>query len=365
MEFIDLKAQYARIREDVQRRIDAVFAHGRFILGPEVAELEAGLARFVGVPHCIAVASGTDALLMAYLALDLKPGDEIITTPFSFAAAVEMALLLGVKPVYADIDPRSYNLDPAKVEAAITPRTRALVPVSLYGQCADFEALLPVAERHGLAVIEDAAQAFGATFNGRKACAFGHIATTSFFPAKPLGAYGDAGACFTHDAALAERLRELRVHGQGPGTYHHRRLGINGRLDTLQAAVLLAKLAVYPQEIGWRQAAAERYHRLLEGIVPTPWIDPRGTSVWAQYTVEVDQREAVREAMQAHGIPTAIHYPKPLPEQPAYRDPAARVPVCARAAQRVLSLPMHPDLTAAQQRRVVEALERALEQVTA
>lgn len=359
MQFIDLKAQYARIRDDVQRRIDAVFEHGRFIMGPEVAALERELAEFTGARHCIGVSNGTDALLLAMLALELKPGDEVITTPFSFAAAAEVTLLLGCKPVYVDIDARSYNMDPALLEAAITPRTRAIVPVSLYGQCADYDAIGDIARARSIPVIEDAAQAFGATIGERRACSFGDIATTSFFPAKPLGAYGDAGACFTDDDALAERLRMLRVHGQGQGTYNHQRIGINGRLDSLQAAVLQAKLAVYPQEIEWRQAAAQRYAELLDGLVRTPYVAPGYTSVWAQYTIEVDERDAVRAAMQAAGIPTAVHYPQALPRLPAFRDDTAQTPVSDAAAARVLSLPMHPDLSAAQQRQVADALRQA------
>lgn len=363
MQFIDLQAQYARVRADVHRRMDAVFAHGRFIMGPEVEELERALADYCGVRHCIGVSNGTDALLMAMLALELKPGDEIITTPFSFAAAVEMALLLGCRPVYADIDAHTYNIDPERIEAAITPRTRAILPVSLYGQCADMPRIRAIADAHRLPVIEDAAQAFGATCGGRRACSFGDIATTSFFPAKPLGAYGDAGACFTDDDALAARLRELRVHGQGPGPYNHLRLGINGRLDTLQAAILLAKHAVYPQEIAWRQAAAARYDSMLEGLVPTPTVAEGYGSVWAQYTIEVEERAAVQRAMAAAGIPTAVHYPMSLPHQPAYRDATAEVPVSDAAAARVLSLPMHPDLSEAQQRQVVDALRQALKAV--
>jgi UDP-2-acetamido-2-deoxy-ribo-hexuluronate aminotransferase len=358
MQFIDLARQQALIRADIDRRIDAVLAHGRYIMGPEVAELEERLAARVGVDHCIGVASGTDALLIAMMALGIGRGDEIITTAFSFIATGETIALLGAVPVFADIDPDSWNLDPAGLEAVITPRTRAIIPVSLYGQCAEMDAINAIAGRHGLAVIEDAAQSFGATYHGRQSCALSTIGCTSFFPTKPLGAYGDGGACFTNDPALANCMREIRVHGQDR-RYHHARVGVNGRLDTLQAAILLAKLEIFSSEVELRQALGERYTALLSGRVRTPVIEAHNTSVYAQYTVEVDRRDAVQAGLQAAGIPTAVHYPLPLSEQPALiRDGRERpvLPNTARAAARVMSLPMHPYLEEREQERVASEL---------
>jgi UDP-2-acetamido-2-deoxy-ribo-hexuluronate aminotransferase len=356
---VDLQAQYARLREDIGRRIQRVLDHGQYIHGPEVAELEARLAAFAGVRHCVAVSSGTDALLLALLALGIGPGDEVITTPFTFVATSEAIRLAGARPVYADIDARTYALDPARVEALVTPRTRAILAVDLFGQCADYAALNAIAARHGLPIIEDAAQSFGAVAHGRRAGSLATIGTTSFYPAKPLGCYGDGGACFTDDAALAAALRELRVHGQD-GTYRYARVGINGRLDTLQAAILLAKLEVFPDEIERRGAVARRHDERLAGLVRTPFVAPGHTSVYAQYTIEVDARDAVREALTAAGVATAVHYPTPLHRAAPYRDDTAVVPCAERAATRVLSLPMHPYLEAAEQDRIAAALARAL-----
>jgi UDP-2-acetamido-2-deoxy-ribo-hexuluronate aminotransferase len=303
----------------------------------------------VGVQHCIGVSSGTDALLIAMMALGIGPGDEVITTPFTFIATGEMIALIGAVPVYVDIDPRTYNLDPALIEAAITPRTRAIVPVSLYGQCADMDAINAIAERHRLPVIEDAAQSFGATYKGRQSCGLSHIGCTSFFPSKPLGAYGDAGACFTDDESLAKAMREIRVHGQDR-RYHHPRIGINGRLDSLQAAVLLAKLAIFPDEVAARARIGARYSELLAGSgCVTPYIEPHNTSVYAQYTIAVADREGLIARLSAAGIPTAVHYPIPLHRQPAFAGLAhTAVSVADRAAARVVSLPMHPYLTFAE-----------------
>jgi len=362
MQFIDLARQQRRIRTDIDRRMSAVLAHGRYIMGPEVAELEQRLAAQVGVAHCIGVASGTDALLIAMMALGIGPGDEVITPAFSFIATAETIALLGATPIFADIDPATWNLDPAGLDGCITPRTRAIIPVSLYGQCADCDAINRIAARHGLPVIEDAAQSFGATCNGRPSCGLTTIGCTSFFPTKPLGAYGDGGACFTSDERLANSMREIRVHGQDR-RYHHARLGINGRLDTLQAAILLAKLEIFPDEVERRQRVGERYSELLEDIVRTPFIEPRNTSVYAQYTVEVEQREHIRSGLQAAGIPTAVHYPLPLNAQPAlsrYGAPQAALPNTEHAAARVMSLPMHPYLEEAEQDAVVAALVRLL-----
>jgi UDP-2-acetamido-2-deoxy-ribo-hexuluronate aminotransferase len=369
MDFIDLKTQYRRIKPAMDERMAKVLAHGQYILGPEVAELETALARYVGTKHCVAAASGTDTLLIALMALGIGPGDEVITVPFTFIATGEMIALIGATPVFVDIDPRTWNLDPARLEAAITPRTRAIMPVSLYGQCADHAAMNAIAERHGLPVIEDAAQSFGATQNGRRSCALSQIGSTSFFPSKPLGAYGDGGALFTDDDALAKLMREIRVHGQDR-RYHHPRLGINGRLDTLQAAVVLAKLEVFDDEVAARGRIGARYGELIreafagdEDRVVTPWLAPGNTSVYAQYTVEVDDRDGVEARMKAQGIPTAVHYPMPLHLQPVFAalgQGEGSFPVSERAARRVISLPMHPYLAEEQQRRVVTALRTAV-----
>lgn len=371
MQFIDLKAQYQRIEPDIRARIDRVLAHGQFIMGPEVAELEEQLAAFVGVRHCVGLSSGTDALLVAMMALGIGAGDEVITTPFTFIATGEMIALLGADPVFVDIDPATYNLDPALIEAAITPRTRAILPVSLYGQCADMGAINQVADRHGIPVIEDGAQSFGAMYQGRRSCALSLIGCTSFFPAKPLGAYGDAGACFTDDDALATAMREIRNHGQDR-RYHHPRLGLNGRLDTLQAAILLVKLAIFPEEVRLRSALGDRYTELLgargarpssEGGVSvlTPHIAPGNDSVYAQYTIQVDDRDQVAAVLGELGIPTAIHYPVPLNAQPIFSRLAmpGATPVSARLASRVLSLPMHPYLTDAVLSEVVDKVSAA------
>lgn len=364
MEFIDLKRQYQHLRANIDARMAAVFEHGRFILGPEVEELEKALAAFVDVEHCIGVASGTDALLIALMALGIGRDDEVITTPFTFIATAESIALLGAKPVFVDIDPRTYNLDPALVERAITPRTRAIMPVSLYGQCADMDAINTVAERNRLPVIEDAAQSFGATYKGRRSCALSTIGCTSFFPSKPLGCYGDGGACFTNDPVLAKAMREIRVHGQDR-RYHHPILGVNGRLDTLQAAALLAKLDDYGSELHARQVVAARYDALIGASstpVDTPYIEPHNSSVFAQYTIAVEDRERIAASLAAAGIPTAVHYPVPLHQQPAFAEYGASGSALAeseRAAQRVLSLPMHAYLDEADQQQVVAVLSQA------
>ena len=358
MEFIDLKAQYERIRPQVDERIRRVLEHGKYIMGPEVAELEERLAAYVGVKHCIGVASGTDALLIAMMALGVGPGDEVITTPFPFIATGEMIALIGAKPVFVDIDPRTYNLDPALIEPAVTPRTRAILPVSLYGQCADLDAINAVAARHGLPVIEDAAQSFGATYKGRRSCALSTIGCTSFFPSKPLGCYGDGGACFTDDDALAKAMRQIRVHGQDR-RYHHPVIGVNGRIDTLQAAVLLAKLEVFEEEVAARGRIGARYSELLRGHVTTPHLAPQCTSVYAQYTVRTPERHSMVESMRAAGVPTAIHYPTPLHMQPAFADlrlGRGSFSAAESAARDVLSLPMHPYLNQGDQDTIATAL---------
>ncbi len=366
MEFVDLKAQYRHIRDRVDERIRRVLEHQRFILGPEVAELEQRLAARVGAKHCTSCASGTDALLLALLALEIRPGDEVITSPFTFFATGEMITLAGARPVFVDIEPLAYNLDPAKIEAAITPRTKAILPVSLYGQPAEMDAINDIAARHGLAVIEDAAQSFGALYKGRHSGNLSTIGCTSFFPSKPLGCYGDGGACFTNDDALAAAMEQLRNHGQ-EGRYRHTRIGINGRLDSLQAAVLLAKLEVFDEELTARAEIADRYTALLKDSVPTPRILPERTSAWAQYTIEADDRESVESSLKGAGIPAAVHYPTPLHLQPVYAKLARDMdwhrgsfPVSEHAADRVLSLPMHPYLEPRQIEEIAEALKLAV-----
>lgn len=341
-------------------RIHAVLEHGRFILGPEVPELESELACRTGSRHCISCASGTDALLIALMALGISPGDEVITSPFTFIATVEMIVLLNARPVFVDIDPRTYNLDPSRVASAITSRTRAVMPVSLYGQCADLGAVRDAAG--DLPVVEDAAQSFGAAHHGKQSCNLSTIGCTSFFPSKPLGCYGDGGACFTNDDDLAAVMLEIRNHGQA-SRYNHVRLGINGRLDTIQAAILLAKLEVFERELLLREEVAQRYRERLDGVVQSPWIAEGNRSVYAQYTIEVEDRETVAKLLREEGIPTAIHYPIPAHLQPAFANLGygrGDFPNSEKAADRVLSLPMHPYLTAEEQDRICDAVKRAV-----
>jgi UDP-2-acetamido-2-deoxy-ribo-hexuluronate aminotransferase len=365
MEFIDLKSQYQRLKSEIDAGIQRVLEHGQYILGPEVAELEDKLAVYTGARHCITVANGTDALQVALMAFGITPGDEVITPGFTYIATAETIALLGAKPVYVDIDPRTYNLDPALLEAAITPRTKAVIPVSLYGQCADYDAINAVAAKHSIPVIEDAAQSFGASYKGRKSCNLTTVGCTSFFPSKPLGCYGDGGAVFTNDDELAKVMRQIARHGQDR-RYHHVRVGINSRLDTLQAAILLPKLAILDDEIAQRQAVARRYERLLNdaGISATPYVEPHNVSVYAQYTVRVDGRELLQEKLKIAGVPTAVHYPIPLNKQPAVQDLSISLPVGDEMASQVMSLPMSPMLTSAQQAEVVQALTTALDELS-
>ncbi len=362
IQFIDLKAQYQHLKADIDARIHAVLDHGQYIMGPEVKEVEQQLAAYTGVKHAIGVCDGTKALLIALMALGVGRGDEVITTPFTFIATGEMIALLGATPVFVDIDPISYNLDPALLEAAITPRTRAIMPVSLYGQCADFSAINAIAEKHGIAVIEDGAQSFGASQHGKKSGNLSTIGCTSFFPSKPLGCYGDGGACFTNDDELAKKMREIRVHGQDR-RYHHPVIGLNGRLDTIQAAVLLAKLPSFADEVAARERIGARYSALLQDVARVPVIGAGNTHVYAQYTIEVDNREAVQKALQELGVPTAVHYPIPLHLQPAFAhlgQGEGSFPLAEAAGKRVMSLPMHPFLDEATQDAIVAAVKKAL-----
>jgi UDP-2-acetamido-2-deoxy-ribo-hexuluronate aminotransferase len=362
MQFTDLQAQYAALKPDVDARIQRVLDHGQYIMGPEVAELERSLAAFTGSRHCVTVASGTEALLIALMALGIGPGDEVITSPFTFAATGEVIVLVGAKPVFVDVEPDTCNLDVRQLEAAITPRTKAIMPVSLYGQVADMAEINAIAARRGLSVIEDAAQSFGATYQGRRSCALSTFGCTSFFPSKPLGCYGDGGALFTDDDALAQAAREIRVHGQS-GRYHHTRIGVGGRMDTLQCAIVLAKLPRFAWELERRRALGARYAHLLQGIPGLRLLSvrPDRDCVWGQYTVFVENRPAVQAALKDAGIPTAIHYPRPLHHQPAYA--AHCCPECCsvslQVSQQVLSLPMSADLAEADQDRVAAALRSA------
>jgi UDP-2-acetamido-2-deoxy-ribo-hexuluronate aminotransferase len=363
MEFVDLKAQYRALKVQIGERIQRVLDHGQYIMGPEVAELEEKLAAFSGARHCITVASGTEALLISLMAMGLKPGDEVITTPFTFAATAEMIVLLGGKPVFADIEADTCNIDASLIEEKITERTRAIMPVSLYGQCSDMDEINAIAARHNLVVIEDAAQSFGASYKSRKSCNLSTFGCTSFFPSKPLGCYGDGGAIFTSDDALAQACREIRVHGQS-ARYVHTRVGVGGRMDTLQCAIVLAKLERFEWEIAQRIATGKRYGELLAGATGVELLAVRDDrdSVLAQYTVFIEDREAVRAFLDTHGIPSAVHYPKPVHLQAAYAHLALTgdCPKSVIAGQRVLSLPMSADLEPAQQEKIGRTLRAAI-----
>ncbi|HOM08315.1 MAG TPA: DegT/DnrJ/EryC1/StrS family aminotransferase [Syntrophales bacterium] len=386
MEFIDLKTQQGLLRERLDANIRKVLAHGQYIMGPEVRALEAQLAAYVGIAHAVACASGTDALLMALMAQGVGPGDAVFTTPFTFVATAEVIGLLGAVPVFVDIDPETYNLDPAALDRAVAAfregdpslhplprvaagRARAVIAVDLFGLLADYEAIGAVAKKHGLFVVEDAAQSFGAERGGRRSCSFGDVACTSFFPAKPLGCYGDGGMCFTADDDLAAALRSLRVHGQGGDKYDNVRIGINGRLDTLQAAILLAKFEIFPEEMSRRQEVADRYSRALAAstrlVVPPPHREGgegESISAWAQYSLlarDEAQRADLMGRLREAGIPTAIYYPKPLHLQGAFSYLGYRrgdFPVSEDVARRIFSIPMHPYLTETDQERIVRAL---------
>lgn len=379
MQFIDLAAQQARIKEKIDSNIQKVLAHGQYILGPEVSELEEKLAAFTGAKYCISVANGTDALQIAQMAFGIGLGDEVITPGFTYIATAETVALLGAKPVYVDVCPKTYNLDPTKLEAAITPRTKAIIPVSLYGQCADFDAINAIANKYGIPVIEDAAQSFGATYKGKQSCNLSTVSCTSFFPSKPLGCYGDGGAIFTNDDELAIVLRQIARHGQDR-RYHHIRVGVNSRLDTLQAAILLPKLEIFAEEITLRQQVAQRYSQLLSATESTettekninnlsvssvnsvaknitlPFIEEHNTSVYAQYTIQVDNRDQVQAKLNEAGIPTAVHYPIPLNKQPAVADSTVQLPVGDAVAEKVMSLPMHPYMTEDEQKKVADSI---------
>ena len=361
MEFIDLKAQYQASRELINGRIQAVLDYGQYIMGPEVAELEGRLAEYTGARHCVTVASGTEALIISLMALGIGPGDEVITTPFSFIATAEAIVLLGATPVFADIDAATCNLDPTLIEAKITPRTKAIMPVSLYGQAADMVGINAIATRHRLPVIEDAAQSFGAVYRGRRSCNLSTIGCTSFFPSKPLGCYGDGGAIFTSDDELAKAMREIRVHGQSR-RYVHTRIGVGGRMDTLQCAIVLAKLERFEWELAQRNNVAAAYDALLSGRTGMVARPRDRSSVFAQYTVVLEDRERVQAALHEAKIPTSVHYPVPMHLQPAYAHLCAtdQCPVAERMAARVMSLPMGPYLSLLDVREVAKTLLKAI-----
>jgi UDP-2-acetamido-2-deoxy-ribo-hexuluronate aminotransferase len=361
--FANLMHQYRVLEDQIQRRMNNVLQHGRYIMGPEVAELEERLADFAGTAHCVTVASGTEALLISLMALDIGPGDEVITTPFTFISTVEVIVLLGATPIFVDVEPDTCNIDASGVEAKISSRTKAIIPVSLYGQCSDMDEINEIAARHGdIPVIEDAAQSFGATYKKKKSCNLSTIGCTSFFPSKPLGCYGDGGAIFTNDAAIASACAEIRVHGQS-NRYVHTRVGVGGRMDTLQCAVVLAKLERFDWEIDQRQEIGARYKDLLDqhGISSVS-VRPDRSSVYAQYTIFVDNRDECRQELLQAGIPTAVHYPVPLNEQPAYRHLSSpdATPRASALAARVLSLPMSADLDPDDQAHVVACLAEQL-----
>lgn len=357
IEFIDLKAQQARLKDKIEAGIQNVLTHGQYILGPEVKELEEKLAAYVGAKYCITCANGTDALQIAQMAFGIGLGDEVITPGFTYIATAETVAILGATPVYVDVNPNTYNLDVEQLEAAITPRTKAIIPVSLYGQCADFDAINAIAAKYNIPVIEDAAQSFGATYKGRKSCNLTTVACTSFFPSKPLGCYGDGGAIFTNDDELAKVIRQIARHGQDR-RYHHIRVGMNSRLDTLQAAILLPKLEILDEEMQARQRVAETYTKLFNeaGVNTTPCIEAHNQSAWAQYTIQVESRDDVQAKLKERGIPTAVHYPIPLNKQPAVANANVSLPVGDAIAERVMSLPMHPYLTVEAQEKIVNSL---------
>lgn len=371
MQFIDLAAQQQRLRPRLDARIRAVLDHGAYIMGPEVKELERGLARFSDVRHALGCANGTDALQLAAMALGLGPGDAVFCPTFTFAATAEIVPLFGATPVFVDVDPTTFTISPDSLERAIE-QARALghrpvgvIPVDLFGLPAEYDAIELIAAREGLWIIADSAQGYGALYKGRRTGSIGTIATTSFFPAKPLGCYGDGGAVFTDDDELARRMDSLRVHGKGSDKYDNVRIGLNSRLDTLQAAILLEKLAIYPDEIEARQDVARRYDEGLSDIVQTPVVPEGSVSVWAQYTIKTADtaaREGLISALKSAGVPSMVYYPRPLHTQSAYadfpRDPAG-LGTAEDLAGQVLSLPMHPYLTEDEQSKVIEAIRHA------
>lgn len=362
MEFIDLKKQYALYKKEIDQGIHAVLDSGQYILGPQIVELEKVLADYVGVKHCLTMSSGTDTLQIALMALGVGRGDEVITVPFTWISTAEVIGLVGATPVFVDIEPETYNIDIEQMEAAITPKTKAIMPVSLFGQMPNYSKINAIAKKYGLPVIEDGAQSFGATQNGKRSCGVTTIGSTSFFPAKPLGCYGDGGAVFTNDDLLEDKMAAIRVHG-GRKRHHHPYLGMNGRFDTIQAAVILAKFPYFESEVKRRAQIGARYTEELRDYCETPVIQKGNTHIYAQYTIRVPCRERVQQQLADQGIPTAIYYPKCLHEQPVFSDLGygkGSFPVAEKASQEVLSLPMHPWLTEEEQEKVVYAVKKIL-----
>lgn len=362
MEFIDIKHQYRLYKKEIDHAIQEVLDQGCFIMGPHVQSLENALAHYVGVKHCIGVSSGTDSLQIALMALGVGPGDEVITVPFTWISSTEVIGLVGATPVFVDIEPETYNIDISKIEKAITPRTKAILPVSLFGQMPDYRAINAIAAKYHIPVIEDGAQSFGATQHGHKSCGVTLIGSTSFFPAKPLGCYGDGGALFTNDDHLASKMRAIRTHG-GEKRHYHPYLGMNGRLDTLQAAILLAKFAHFPQEVIAREHIGARYSKLLKECCIVPKVQTGNTHVYAQYTIRVPNRDQLAEDLKTQGIPTAVYYPKCVHEQPVFAHLGygkGSLPIAEQVSREVISLPMHPWLSEQQQDKVVSAIKQSV-----
>lgn len=362
--FIDLKPQYKALKSQIDARIQKVLDHAAFINGPEVVELEKKLCEFTGAKYSLACSNGTDALLIPLMAMGIGPGDEVITTAFSFIATAEVIMLAGATPVYVDIDPVTFNIDTKKIEAAITSKTKAIMPVSLYGQIADMDEINAIAKKHNLSVIEDAAQSFGALYKGKRSCNLSTAAGTSFFPAKPLGCYGDGGAIFTNDEKLHITMKEIREHGSEK-RYYHTRLGLNARLDTLQCAILLAKLERYEWEIKARQSIANKFNTAFSEMkgITTPAVKSDRDSVWAQYTIRSSERDNLQKRLTELGVPTSVHYPRIMPDQPAYTKtaPTWDLSLARKAADEVLSLPLYPDMPTEVQDAIVERVKKALQ----
>ncbi len=346
IDFANLQLQYRRYQEEIDHAMQTVLCKSNYIMGEEVTALERALEAFTGAAHAITCSSGTDALLLALMALDIGPGDEVITTPFTFIATAESIALLGATPVFVDIDAHTYNIDPTQIEAKITSKTKAILPVSLYGQPPDMAAIDTLATAHRLHIVLDGAQSFGATYNGKCDSTLGTIATTSFFPAKPLGCFGDGGAVFTNDDTLAQKIAMLRVHGQDR-RYHHKYIGMGGRLDTLQAAILHVKLTHYEQDLKRRQEVAQKYDSALRGKVTPPFVQTACTSAYAQYSIRMAHRDRLQKELKAQGIPTAVHYPMPLHLQECFgylNYKKGDFPISETVATEILSLPMNPYL---------------------
>lgn len=362
MEFIDIKHQYRLYKNEIDKAIHEVLDSGNFIMGPQVKALEDKLSQYVGTKHCIGCSSGTDTLQIALMALGIGPGDEVITVPFTWISSTEVIALVGATPVFVDIEPVYYNMDVSQIEAAITPKTKAIIAVNLFGQAPDYSAINQIASRYGIAVIEDAAQSFGSTQNNRMSCSLATVGSTSFFPSKTLGGYGDGGALFTNDDALAAKMRAIRVHG-GEIRHHHTYLGMNGRLDTIQAAILLAKCPHFASEITARGIIGARYSEKLNDCCVVPKVMQGNTHVYHQYTIRVPDRDIVAQELKKLGIPTAVYYPKCVHEQPVFAHLGygpGSMPEAEKASHEVLSLPMHPWLSLEEQDKVVEAVRNTI-----